>query len=329
MNMRNNMVLVVGGGGGAVLLLLALVYLFNANAVYQKKGKRLEQQYRRLHELNVRSPFPSMENAEQMEQNLDRLDYHVGELAAQLVQDPFPPDAVESADFSARAQEVIERFRKRAANAGIVLPEGLEAGFSQYASGGAVPEPAHVPRLSRQLYSMEKVADILIRSEVRSIESLTRDVFEAPDAAAAMPSTRRRARRSGPPPGEREDIRTVASAVHPDGFYYVEHVGATVTADELSVWRLLDLLASVPHLMVLSDFRHATQTDILSYNPEAAKQAGKGDDETQKFLAGGILSGEQALSRPERIVAGNEIIRVSIRVDVYNFEPAMGKDAAR
>ena len=69
-----------------------------------------------------------------------------------------------------RAQATIECFKGQAAKAGIELPVGLEAGFSQYASGGAIPVLDHVPRLSRQLYSVEKVADVLIQSEVASIE---------------------------------------------------------------------------------------------------------------------------------------------------------------
>jgi len=328
MNLRNNKVLVIGGGTCAVLLLVACAFLIRANTAYQKQGRMLERQYRRLAELNTRNPFPSLENVKQSAENLDRLEYQVGELAAQLARDPFPPDAVDAADFSARAQGAIERLGARADQSGIELPASLEVGFSQYASGGAIPEPRHVPRLSRQLYSIEKVADVLVRGGVYSIDALTRDAFETDvDVAESAGNPRRRLRRDEPMPKPRGSLREVASAVQPDGLYYVERVGAAFTAKEENVWRVLDLLAAAPHFMVVAEFAYATPVDILAYNPEAAKR--EGGNETLKFLAGGILSGKKALSRPERIIAGNEMIHVTVAVDVYNFEPERGRGSAQ
>jgi hypothetical protein len=331
MNLRNDKVLVVGGGTCAVLLLVACAFLIRANTAYQKQTRMLERQYRRLAELNARNPFPSLENVRQSAENLERLGYQVGELAAQLARDPFPPDAVDAADFSARAQGVIERLGARAGQAGIVLPASLEVGFSQYASGGAIPEPLHVPRLSRQLYSIEKVADVLVRSGVYSIDALTRDAFETQgDAAEPADTPRRRPRRDEPAaPKPQGNLREVASAVQPDGLYYVERVGATFTAKEENVWQVLDLLAAAPHFMVVAEFAYTTQGDILDYNPEAAKRGGEGDAETLKFLAGGILTGKKALSRPERIIAGHEMIHVTVAVDVYNFEPERERESAQ
>jgi hypothetical protein len=324
MNVRKNLPLVIGGGSCAVLLLVALAFLFPANAAYQKQSKILERQYQRLGELNRRKPFPSLENIDREKQNLAQLEYHIVELASGLAGDPFPMEAVDSADFSARAQDVIERFRERAADAGILLPESLEAGFAQYASGGAIPEQKHVPRLSRQLYSVEKVADVLARSGVYSIEALTRDVFET--QAAPLSETndrRRRSRRDAAAPRPSNNIHTVASVVQPEGLYTIERVGASFTATEAGAWRVLDLLVSAPHFMVIVEFTHNTQGDILEYNPEAVKRGGEGDDETLRFLEGGILSGSTALSRPERIITGKELVHNTILVDVYNVAIAV------
>jgi hypothetical protein len=325
MNVRKNLLLVIGGGSFAVLLLVALVFLFRANADFQGQRKVLERQYKRLTELNTRKPFPSVENIEKAKRNLDQLEYRVVELGGGLSRDPLPADAIDAADFSAQAQDVIERFRKRAVDAGILLPENLEVGFARYASGGAIPEQAHVPRLSRQLYSVEKVVDVLVRSGAHSIEALTRDIFEIQTVPVPeeTDSRRRRPRREVTPAKPGKNIHTVASAVQPDGLYAIERIGASFTATEDEVWRTLDLLASAPHFMVVVAFRHNTQSDILAYNPEAVKRGGEGDDEALRFLAGGILSGSKALSRPERIIAGNELVRVTISVDVYNFAPVV------
>lgn len=325
MNILRNKLVMIGGGLSAAILLAELILLLLANGKLGRSRLLLEKRQCRLEQLHRRKPFPSENNVEQLQGELDRFEYMAGELAAVMVRDPFPQDAVEAADFSARAQDVIERLRKRATQAGIILPDALEAGFAQYASGGAIPLAKHVPRLSRQLYSVERVADMLVRGGVGSIDALTRDEFETRPATAHEATRRRRPRRGALADRLQKPETAVASVVHPIGLYFIERVGVSFSAKEDVVWRVLDLFASAPHFMVVKEFAHATESNILSYNPEAVKRGGKGEDETLNYLSGGILVGEQALSRPERIVAGGEIVQVRLVVDVYNFEP--GGDA--
>ncbi|MEA2068489.1 MAG: Amuc_1100 family pilus-like protein [Verrucomicrobiota bacterium] len=320
MNFQKNKLLIFGGGFFAILLLAEVVFLMLAVGGYNREKGELKRNYRQLEQLHNRNPFPSMENTKDVQENLDRFEYEVGELAAALVRDPFPQEAIEAADFSARAQGVIERFRKRAEQSGVVLPDTLEAGFAPYASGGAVPAAPHVPRLSRQLYSVERVADVLVRSGVDSIDSLTRNVFET-ETVPVQRAPRRRPRREAPPSNVRKPTPLVASEIHAKNLYYIERVGVAFTAGEDVVWRVLDLFAAAPHFMVVSEFTHTTQSGILAYNPEAVKRGGEGDDETLRYLSEGILVGKKALSRPERIISGNEIVKVALVVDVYNFEP--------
>lgn len=315
MNFRKHKVLIIGGGIGMVLLLAALVFLYRSASAYRTQDRAIDRQYRRLAELNARNPFPSVENVEQLEKNLARLDQHNHALADTLGRDPFPPDVIEAAGFSAMAQSVIERFRRRADEAGIRLPEMLEAGFAQYASGGVVPAAQHVPRLSRQLYSVERVADVLVDCGVTSIDMLTREDFEKPKTEA--PSRRRRG--AEPLPVVEEGSRAQASVVGPDDLYYAERVGVEFVATEVETWLVLERLASVPHFMVVTEFSQITQTDILSHNPD---EFGKAEDaELKSFLESGVLTGDQAILRDERIVAGNEMLKVSLSVLVYNFRP--------
>lgn len=321
MNLRKNKLLIIGGGVCGLLLLAEAVFLALAIARFNREKRDLNGSYRQLEKLHSRQPFPSEGNTKVARENLDRLEYEVGELAAALMRDPFPLDAVEAADFSARAQDVIERFRKRAEQAAVILPDTLEAGFAQYASGGAVPAAGHVPRLSRQLYSVARVADVLVRSGVDSIDRLTRDTFET-EPTREPPASRRRPRRDAPPSNDRKPMPLVASEVHPDNLYHIERVGVAFTAREAVVWRVLDRFAAAPHFMVVSEFSHSAQSDILAYNPVAVKSGGEGDDETLRYLSEGILVGKKALSRPERIVAGNELVKVALVMEVYNFEPA-------
>lgn len=310
---RRNKTILIAGSVCAAALLVEIAFLAIGAVRLSKANRLLRHEQKRLTGLQQRNPYPSVDNVRVLEKNLDELKYRVGELAAELKRDPFPRDSVEAAEFSARAQDVIERFRSRATRAGMRLPETLEVGFSQYASGGAVPEAIHVPRLSRQLYSVERVADVLVQSGVDSVDIMSRDRFETEQEAEAP---RRRSPRNIPNSRER---KLPASSVGPNNIFYTERVGVSFSASEDVVWRVLDLFAAAPHCMVVSGFSHQTQSDIMAYNPAAFKR-GEENSETARYLSDGILSGDEALSRPERVIAGNELIAVQLIIDVYNFD---------
>jgi hypothetical protein len=320
MTLKKNRLFLVGGGTFVLLLLVEMAFLFMSASAFRMEKRLLKKRSAQLSRLHNRKPYPSVENVERQRKNLEQLEYQVGELLAALMRDPFPKARVEAVGFSAQAQGVIERLGRRAKEAGVEIPPSLEVGFSQYASGGTVPAEAHVPRLVRQLHSVERVADVLIRAEVGTIHSLSREIFEVQSAESSV-SLRRRSRRSSPALREEGARHVSPSRVHAERLYHVERVDAEITARVDAIWRVLDLFASSPHFMVVAGFSHDTKADILSYNPEEIKRPGELDDETLRYLSEGILVGEQALSRSERIIAGNEPVRVRLSVDVYDFDP--------
>ncbi|MDF7823213.1 Amuc_1100 family pilus-like protein [Pontiellaceae bacterium B12227] len=316
MNLRGNKKLMIGGGICAAVLIVEVAVLAFGGVRLSQAKKAVKQERVRLTRLFKRNPFPSAENVQVLEKNLDELEYRIGAITAEMIRDPFPRDAIDAAEFSARAQDVIERFRERAEQSGMVLPDSLEVGFAKYASGGAVPQVSHVPRLMRQLHSVERVADVLVKNGVASVDKLSRDLFEA-SVGPEIPQRRRP--RNTPASGARKPLSLVASESGPDGSYYIERIGVSFSAKEAVVWRVLDGFAASPHVMVITEFAHQTRSGILDYSPEAVKAGG--DDETLRFLSEGILSGARALSRPERIIAGDELVEVRLMVDVYNFQP--------
>ena len=208
MNLPKTKLLWVGLGLFTILLIAEAILLTFSGSRLLKEQKELKKSYELLARLQNRVPFPSRESVQTLRDNLEELEYRTVSIVAEMDRDPFPRDAVESADFSARAQKVIERFRQQALQAGVVLPDSLEAGFADYASGGLVPDARHVPRLTRQLYSAERIADVLIRGGVDSIDRLDRDRFEL----AAPPANQRRPRRE---PRDAESQRSVASEIGP------------------------------------------------------------------------------------------------------------------
>lgn len=313
----------------ALLLLIEGVCLFMIKSELAKQKKTLDRNQRHLAQLNNRTTFPSMENVRLLREKLSNLEAGVSDLENDLMRDPFPSDAVESADFLARAQDVIERFKNRAKHAGVALPETMEAGFAKYTRGGMVPDVELVPRLCRQLYSVERVADVLVRSGVDSIDRLTREEFETDEKPVPMEPRRRR------PRSERSRLKVPHPAVDSDfagqanGLYSMERINVTFTAKEDALWRVLDLIATAPHCMAVAEFSHSTQSTILSYNPETVKRGSGDEDETVRYLAEGILVGKTALSRPERIISGQESIKVWLVVEVYNIVPVDDTEDSR
>ncbi len=322
MNSSKNKLMYVAGALCGIIILLEIVLLVVVRGGFSAKKGELQQIHQRLLQLHNRIPYPSSENIKILEDKLDSVEFHCGEMFADLQRDPFPEEAAEAADFSSRTQNVIEHFRKQALEAGVALPKSLEVGFSQYASGGSVPESEFVPRLSRQLYSVERIVDVLVKSGIASLDKLTRDFFELRFESSQSVTERRRGSRGGLAPKKIRNLNDLkASAVHPETWYYIERVGVTFSARENAVWEILSHIASAPRVMVVSEFSHSTKSNILKYNPEEIKQGGESDDETLRYLAEGILVGENALSRFERIISGDELVQVSLLIDVYNFDP--------
>lgn len=320
MNFRNDRVLLVGAVVFLFCVLVEVIWLLWAGSHLVAERRSLQDQHRQLVVLQGRARYPSDQNVEVLREVLDELEFSVGEYGAELKEDPFLADETEATEFSARAQNRVEHFQRRAELGGVKLLEAREAGFEKYTQGGVIPESKYVARLSRQLYSMERVADILVEAGVESIDRLSRDVFEDVTGEATKSRTRR-SRRNAVDSNAVNKVDLEASDVHPDRMYFIEQIGVEFVAREALVWAVLKSFESAPHFMAVSEFRHKTVTDILSYNPDAVKRGTNGDSETLKFLEKGVLVGDQARSRTERQIAGDELIRVQLLVDVYNFDP--------
>ncbi len=322
MKFRNNSMQVIVGAVCLLILAAELCWLIIGGLGYAAARGRLAANLSRLERLERRSPYPSAANLKVLEENLDVLEYQVGELYAAVSRGPAPRGHVESAELSARIQAEVERFRRRAEEAGVLLPDTLEAGFSEYASGGAVAAPRNAPRLMRQLHSVSALTDVLIDSGVQSIGSITRDRFERESGPDLVRRRSVNARQAG-------DERPPASQVGPGGLYLIERIGVEFSAYEDGVWRVLEGLASSPRFMTVSEFSHTTDGRVHDYSPQAVKRGVETDDETLAFLREGVLRGDQALPRPERIIAGTDRVRVRMMVDVYNFNREISDDRTR
>lgn len=320
MNLEGRVKIWISGGIIILAILVAFVVLISKYGDFRAERSLLAQKQKKLQQLQERTPFPSMDNLKVLENNLHKFEMYSEALSAALSRDVFPQEPEDATAFSARVQRSVERFRERALQSGIVLPSTLEIGFLKYASGGAVADAEHVPRLSRQLYSIERVVEILMQNGVTSIDRLTRDQFESDIKPARNVPRRSRAREESEAAMVDQPLNgLIASNIGPDKRYITERISLSFSAREEVLWKVMSQFATDPCVIVVLEFSHTTLTEIAKYNPDRMQRDSIGKTEYEQFLTDGILSGTSALNRSERIIAGGETIRVDLILDVYNF----------
>ena len=158
--------------------------------------------------------------------------------------------------------------------------------------------------------------DVLLENGVASIDRLSRNIFEARSKGGQDLARRKR----GPIGKATPSLMALtAEKVHPDNRYTFETISISFSAKEKVVWNILHAYSTDPAIVVIAEFSHKTLTDIEKYDPDRIKRGDSVDSAYSRFLSDGVLSGAAALSRSERIIAGDELIRVDLTLDVYIF----------
>ncbi len=303
------MVLLVGGGIALALLILALVFLMRARREYAGINGQLSAASDRLEQLNRRAPFPSAENVKLMEQNLQTLQDAAAVLYTNLLKGQIRPERIEAAEFAPLLERAAKRLYQRAAENGVLLPERFNLGMARYAAG-ELPTPDAIPRLVVQLKCMDALCQILFQAKIHSLLSIERQQFETAAATRAeVPVFRRRGAAQETAAEGLPDIPMPAS----NALYEVERFGLTFSARDAGVWEVLNLLNSTPLVAAVLDVRLANQ---------ATDQLGKAQPMTQ---TGVDMPVAPSLNRfpqhEERVIAGRELVKASVVVDIYRILP--------
>ncbi|HMP75900.1 MAG TPA: Amuc_1100 family pilus-like protein [Kiritimatiellia bacterium] len=317
MNWRKHMVLLVGGGIALILLIVALVFLFRARGNFERKNDELAQSLRKLESLTRRNPFPSPANIQVLEANLAAIRDAAGDLQETLAKGQVSPDPIEAAQFAPLLEQSSKRLVARAGELGITMPDRFSLGLDRYAAG-ELPSRQAIPRLVTQLKTMEALCGILFQARIHTLMGIEREPFElaAQPEQEEFTGMRRRATVQEPTVSQRAAI-VPKSAENP--LYEVERVTITVLARDAAVWDVLNLMASSPLV--------ASVVDVQLVNT-LADQLGKAQPvaaiEADKAPAGVPL---RYPTHEERIVAGRELVRATILVDVYRFVQDIKEDA--
>lgn len=338
MKLRKHMLLIVGGSVALVVLLATLFVLVRLQQGYQRVNKELRGSLTRLDALYARDPYPSVENVYLVWTNLQILQTYFTGLYGELQKGQVEPQAMEPAEFPVLLEKTIRQLTTRAAASNVALPPRFAFGFSRYAIG-ALPGAKDVPRLVLQMKTIEALCGVLFRAKVSQITTVSRQVFEegaSAEPSEGVPDMMRRRRR---PMEVVSDSGTSAQPSaeawkDPSGLFSREHYVLSFTGRDAAIWEVLNGLAVGQPFVVVTKVELVNDSPLPKAAAPAAAPAAPAAPPSM-FVTPPSLSGPspamplgaaapagvppKPLSHDERIVAGRELVRATVEVDVYRF----------
>ncbi len=318
---KKYMALVVGGGIALLLAIVVLVLLIMFSGGYAQIQDDLAANQRELERLTRLATFPSVENVDRLTSNLEELEEFRDELLLTIsANQPLIPE-MERVAFPPELERTWQRLRSMAAENEVVIPADLRFGFERYAAGN-LPLQIHVPRLLSQLYSVDRIGEILIDSGIAELRSVERDVFEeqrAPVEREATAAGRRRA------PAEQAPVETATRSTAPEpegveGLYTRERFTLTFLATEQALFQALNRISDDPVLMIVRNLELRNEMGLGGVSAAARLSSRLQPREGMRPAETRPDDASRSAMREDRVVAGRERIQTRMVVDVYRLD---------
>ncbi len=168
--------------GGALSFLL-----FTAYGHYAEVSTQYDSQVAELKRLQGLDLYPNEANLKKYEEVRTNYQQAVNQLQTKLasLEPPAENPPLTPLLFQDKLRQVVEETVRHAQASGVGLPEGFYLGFEQYR--GAPPDTAATPLLTRQLYAIQNLVDILINQHVEKLSSIKRGLLTQ-EAGAPTPA---------------------------------------------------------------------------------------------------------------------------------------------
>jgi len=311
--------------------------------------KRLKGEWRRFYEQG--NPFPSRENVLKEKKNNETIEFWFTEVMKELRKDQIVPGKNPSPSaFGDDLSRERDKMSELAKAKGVSIPKDFAFGFERYLAGkGAVlPASENVPYLRQQLETIERLYNLIVESDVKAIESIERDQFDAlTEGTAPKPSV------SMPGTGTEGLGAMKPGTMQGDALYGKLHFAVTVKARENIVWDVLNRLAKQDTIIVVTSVQMDGEgLDVVKAALPTSAEKDEGtavEATTRAWPTGGLLArraAERAAaaaaekekakekpkekeadsripSRQERLICGPSKAapaRVKIELDVYRFK---------
>ena len=280
----------------------ALIFLMvQTMAGFEETSEAYAQAVHKLHTLQNRSPFPSIENLEKSQSLKGQYAEELGALRAQLESMQMPGSAdVQPQRFQDDLRAAVNLITEKAAAAGVELPKGFYLGFSQYTN--SLPNERAAPALARQLKIINKIVTDLIDFRVRSIDSLDRLFLSEESAAPPAPKPEGGAQR-----GKEADAPPVGIVRQPFDLSFTAEQGKLRVAFN-------SLLGSDQFLLI----RYLTLENTSRVGPPISRVVAS---------SSGSRPGQPSIARPENappannlnVILGRELVKASMRIEIIDF----------
>jgi len=329
---RKNLPLILGG----VVFLVAAAGLgwlaFSQAAAFREGSERMDAANAKLAKLVNRNPFPSAENVRALAEQTEGFEAYLVELTAKMREGQIVPAALNFPQFSGAFEDMRTRLAAVAGEHGVEIPPQFDYGFKYYADGN-LPVPDDMPRLVRQLDTVEALARVFYESGIRSIASVERPVFETAAIAAAQDKrgeSRHRRRRGDEESEAAATNAPVTEYADPDGLFTREHYVFRFAADDQALLKALAALSENRPVVVVTGVTSENKARPQALlNPAAGKDGAAPAAGKPAARAAGKDGGTDAAADPAeplprelRVIAGKEIPSVKVELDVYRFPEA-------
>ncbi len=292
---------VVGAGAFAFLLSQALTRSQEASDGYT-------QAITKLHTLQERVPYPSVENLEKSKAQTAQYREQLLALRKKLSSMEVPLDtSVGPQRFQDDLRASVNEVADKAKQAGVGLPTDFYLGFSQYAN--SLPSEQAAPYLARQLTVIKQLVLRLIDFRVQSVDGLTRAALpQEGNAPAAQPQ-----------PQGNNNQRKGAPNQAPGKVLERSPFDISFTAEQSKFRVAFNSLLSDNQFLI-----------IRSVNVENTNQAGPPVAQAEAtpgtaYTAAPTENGKKDLN----VVLGRELVRVALHLEMIDFADPTPEGASK
>jgi hypothetical protein len=290
-----------------------------------------DEQRASLEELFRRDPFPAGTNVLVVREDVRRLQAESEQLSARLRSGQAPEgDTLSPALFVQRLQNDVRELVNNEApiiDGTRCVASGFSFGFDRYLAADAnMPVPGDVPRLTRQLRTVENLARLLFAARVNEVRAIRREDFEnAREEPAPKAESRSRRRPGHAAPAAPATPRGGGAAAAGKASYTRERYAVEFSARKLPFLDLLNRVVADPMFMIVTDLDVRKRgPDLKLPEPVAAVPAAVAASAAAS-ATGGVAQADARADIPhsQRVVSGPEqdpLIDVRMDIDVIRFE---------
>lgn len=331
---KNMMLLLVGGAVALVLLVGAFLLLVRFNLTYRKVNNELKAGMRRLNELYDRDPYPSEENVVLLQTNVAVLGQYFDAIDASFREGQIEAEEMKPAEFPLILEKTIRGLTIRANELGVKLPPRFAFGFEKYAVG-ALPADADVPRLVLQLETVEKLCGLLYDARIAGVDIVARQVFEQDLSALGQPGAPQQgqggSRRRGGGAETTSYQLPKEEWVDSSGLFSREKFVIEFSARDSALWDVLNRFVRSKPFVVVSRVEFVNPKPLAKIAPSTRQPAAAAPGMPGYQAMQGIVPAkakEEIKPYEERIMAGRELVKAVVEVDVYRFRAREKQEAA-